>query len=147
MSDFTGYRLRGQELVCSMPIASGTVVEVGDLVKLSGGNIEKMGATTDNLVFAGVAVEAHGASDPAGRIGVALRNGQVVYKYPLDAATTILIGDLLQANTSSPQNTLTKSTTDAIAMAVKEGTSITEVECILLLGYTTALFRQVGDAS
>jgi len=147
MSDFTGYRLRGEELICSMPIASGSVVEVGDMLKLSGGNVERMGATTDNLVFIGVAVEAHAATDSADRIGVALRNAQVQYKYPLEAATTVAIGDLLQANTTSPHNTLTKSATDAIAMAVKEGTSITAVEVVFLLPAQTGAIRLVGDAS
>jgi hypothetical protein len=148
MSDFDGAKfVRGYELIQALPIASGTVVDVGDLVKISGGNVEPMGATTDNLVFVGVAKEAHAATDGAGQISVALRNVNAIYRMTLDAAATIAVGANLQAYTSDPEKKLTPSDTDPIATCVKGGTSVTEVDVVFSLPGTTTGIDLVGDAS
>lgn len=149
MSDFGGALfVRGQELIQALPIASGTVVEVGDLCKMSGGNVEALGATTDNLVFIGVAKEAHGASDAAGLISVALPNAGAVYRLPLDAAASVAVGANLQAYTSAPSKKLTGSDTDAIATAVEATTSLAFIHVIFKLpAGTTSSVRFVGDAS
>lgn len=131
MSDFDGALfLRGVELIEDFPIASGTVVEVGDLVKLSGGNVEPMGATTDNLVFIGVAKEAHAATEGATRIGVAIANGNAVYRMTLDQASTFAVNNKFQAYTSDPEKKLVDSDTDYIAIAVREGSSATTADVI-----------------
>jgi uncharacterized RmlC-like cupin family protein len=147
MSDFTGLKVQGHELVKQLPALSGSTIEIGDLLKLSGGTVERMGATTDNLVFIGVAKEAHASTEAAKNISVALRIPTAIYNYPLEAATTVAVGDLLQANTTAPHNTLTKSATDAIAMAVEAGTSITDVDVVFMLPAQTGSIRLVGDAS
>ena len=148
MSDFGGAKfVRGVELCQALPIASGIVVEVGDLVKISGGNIEPLGATTDNLVFVGVAKEAHASTDGAGFVTVAVRNAGAIYRCSLDQAATIAIGANLQAYTSDPEKTLTPSDTDPIAVCVKGGTSVTEVDVIFSLPGGTAVLDLVGDAS
>ncbi len=149
MSDFDGALfVRGQELIQALPIASGTVVEIGDMVKMSGGAVEPMGATTDNLVFFGVAKEAHGASDPAGLISVALPNAGAVYKVNLDAAASLAVGANMQAYTSDPEKKLTASDTDAIATVVEKTTSLTYAHVIFKLpAGTTSSVRFVGDAS
>jgi hypothetical protein len=148
MSDFGGaVFVRGYELIQALDIASGTVVEVGDLVKLSGGAVEACGATTDNLVFIGVAKEAHGASDGAGKISVALRNALAIYRIPLDAAASIGIGDNLQMYTSAPSKKLTASNTDAVASAVEKTSSSAYIHVVFSLPAKTSGPRYVGDAS
>jgi hypothetical protein len=148
MSNYDGPRwLREDETIQALPVASGTVIEVGDMVKISGGNVEPCAATTDNLAFIGVAKEAHGATDPADRISVAVRNASSIYKAQLDAATTVAIGDLLQLYTSDPEKKLAKSATDPVAMAVSGGTSITEVDVMFILPAQTGSIRLVGEAS
>jgi len=148
MSNYDGPRhLREDEAIQALPIASGTVVDVGDMVKISGGNIEPCAATTDNLVFIGVAKEAHTATQGADRISVAIRNAHAIYKVQLDAATTVAIGDLLQLYTSDPEKKLAKSATDPVAMAVSGGTSITEVDVMFILPAQTGSIRLVGEAS
>jgi hypothetical protein len=148
MSDFGGLLfVRGTELIQALDIASGTVVEIGDLVKLSGGNVEASGATTDNLVLIGVAKEAHAATDPAGKISVALRNAQAIYLANLDAAASVGIGDNLQMYTSSPSKKLTPSNTDCIACSVQKTSSATTVEVVLTLPAKTSGPRFVGEAS
>lgn len=141
MSDFAGLLfLRGVELMIAHDIASGVVVEVGDYVKSSGGTVLACAATTDDLAFIGRAVEAHGATDAAGKITVALRNAGAVYLATLDAAASLNQGDLLQLYTSAPSKKLTKSTTDPVAMAVQKTSSALTVEVVLLLP------AQVGTA-
>lgn len=148
MSDFAGLLfLRGQELVIAHDIASGVVVEIGDMVKTSGGTVLACAATTDDLAFIGRAVEAHGATDPATKISVAVRNAGAVYLATLDAAASINQGDLLQLYTSAPSKKLTKSTTDPVAMAVQKTTSNVNVEVMLLIPNQTGAIRLVGDAS
>jgi uncharacterized RmlC-like cupin family protein len=149
MSDFAGLLfIRGTELIIAHDIASGVVVEVGDMVKSSGGTCLACAATTDDIAFFGVAKEAHGATDPAGKISVALRNAHAVYLATLDAAASINQGDLLQIYTSAPSKKLTKSTTDPVAMAVQKTASLTTVEVVLLLpAQVGTAFSLVGAAT
>src|SRR6266850_2870027 len=133
MADFGGLLLlRGFEIIEDMPVASGAVIEIGDMVKTTGTVVLASAATTDDLTMIGVAKEAHGASDPASRISVAIRNSQAVYLANLDAAATVTIGELLQMYTSSPSKKLTPSNTDAVACVIKPGTSVTTCEVMLL---------------
>jgi hypothetical protein len=127
-----------------IPIASGTVVEIGDLVKKSSGDALRMATSTDNLDFMGVAFQAHGAGDAAGSIRVGKPSGIDTYEYDLDASTSFEVGDLFQFNDAQK---LKKSTTDAIAMAVKAGTSVTKAEVVFLIPAKSAGPRAIGDAS
>lgn len=136
--------VRGTETLQALPIASGVVVEIGTHLKLSGGVVEPVAAATDNLAFIGVAKEAHRATDPAGKITVALPNAEAIYRVQLDAASTWVVGDLFQLNSTQK---LAKNTTDPVAVAVNAGTSATEVEVMYLLPNTAAGLRFVGDAS
>lgn len=148
MSDFAGAMfVRGEELIQALPVASGGVIEVGDLVKLSGGNVIACAATTDDLTFIGVAREAHYATDGAKNISVAIRNAGAVYRVPLDAAASISAGDLMQLYTSAPSKKLTKSTTDPVAMAVETTSSSAFLHVMFLLPNTAGAVRLVGDAS
>ena len=148
MSDFGGLLfLRGFELIEDMAVASGTVIEIGDMLKTTGTVVLPAAATTDNLAFIGVAKEAHYATDPASRISVAVRNAQAIYLANLDAAATVTIGELLQMYTSAPSKKLTPSTTDAIAMVAKAATSSLTCEVILSIPNQTGSIRLVGDAS
>ena len=148
MSNYEGPRhLREDEAIQHLPVASGVVIEVGDMVMISGGTIEPCGATTDNLKFIGVAKEAHTATEGARDISVSVRNAHAIYRVTLDAATTVAPGDLLQLYTSDPEKKLAKSATDPVAMCVRGGTSVTDVDVQFLLGAQTGAIRQVGDAS
>lgn len=146
--DFDGLLyLRGFELIEDMAVASGVVIAIGDMVKTTGTVVLDSAATTDDLTMIGVAKEAHYATDPAGSISVAIRNGQAIYRANLDAAATVTIGELLQMYTSSPAKKLTPSNTDAVAMVVKAGTSVLQCEVVLLIPNVTNGPRIVGDAS
>ncbi|RPJ55482.1 MAG: hypothetical protein EHM12_12130 [Dehalococcoidia bacterium] len=136
--------VRGQETLQALPIGSGVVVEIGTHLKLSGGLVTPVAAATDNLAYIGVAKEAHRAVEGAGKITVALPNAEAIYRVPLDAASTWVVGDLFQLNSTQK---LAKNTTDAVAVAVNAGTSATEVEVMYLLPNTTGGLRFVGDAS
>ncbi|QOR55520.1 MAG: hypothetical protein UMS36scaffold28_10 [Phage 59_13] len=139
--------LREDEAIQDFPVASGVAIAVGEMLIISGSNVKPATATTDNLKLIGVAKEAHASTEGANRISVAIRNAHAVYKVSLDAATTVAPGDLLQMYTSAPSTKLVKSATDAVAMAVKGGTSVTTVEVQFLLPAQTGSIRLVGDAS
>jgi len=143
MSNKFNYR-SGPRDVMRVPIASGTVVEIGDLLKLTSNRALKMATSTDNLTFVGVAEEAHAATDPSGSIAVAVPNLLTAYEYDLDAETAILFGDALQWNADK---TLKKSTTDAIATACRSELAATKVLCRFRLNGVSALQGLVGDAS
>lgn len=148
MSDFAGAMfVRGEELIQALPVASGGVIEVGDMLKVSGGNVLVAAATTDDVTLIGIAREAHYATDPAKPISVALFNGGAVYRVPLDAAASINVGDLLQLYTSAPSKKLTKSATDPVAMAVETTVSSAFIHVVFLLPATTGAIRLVRDAS
>lgn len=139
--------LREDEAIQALPVASGVLIEVGDMLKISGGNVEPCAATTDNLAFIGIAKEAHLATQGADQISVAIRNAHAIYRVQLDAATTIAIGDLLQLYNTDAEKKLVKSAADAVAMCVKGGTNVTEVDVQFLLPAQTGSNRLVGDAS
>ncbi len=143
MSDTFAYR-SGPRETSTYEIASGTVVEVGELLKLSSGKVLAMATSTDNLTFVGVAAEAHGATDPSGSIQVYRPNNMTVFEYALNAATDITVEDALQYNAA---RTLKKSTTDAIANAVKSKLQATSVLCTFRLKHATGNGDGVGDAS
>lgn len=148
MADFGGLLfLRGLEVIAQLAVASGTVIEIGDLLKFSGSTVEPMGATTDNLVFIGVAKEAHYATDPAALISVALPTATAVYRANLDAAASLAIGANLQAYTSAPSKKLTASDTDSIAAAIQQTTSLATVEVVLKISNKAGGPRFVGDNS
>lgn len=147
-SDFDGVLfLRGVEVIARLPIASGTVVTIGEMLKYSGSALEVMGATTDNLIFIGIAKEAHAATDPAGYISVALPTATAVYRANLDAAASLEAGANLQAYASAPSTKLTASDTDSIASTVEKTTSLAYIEVVFKIPNKTGGPRMVGDAS
>jgi hypothetical protein len=129
----------GFELNRAYPVGSGVLIEPGDLLKLSGGKVTAMTAASDNLTFIGKAVEAHQATLGSGEITVSLANGNVIFEYDLDAATDIAVNDELQWAT---KQSLKKSATDPIAVAVESKLQATSIRCVLKI---PALL--VGDAS
>lgn len=148
MSDFAGALwVRGEETIQALPALSGSTIEIGDLLKISGSTVERVGATTDNLIFIGVAKEAHYSTEGQKLISVAIRNGRAVYKIGLDAAATVAPGANLQMYTTTPHQVLTPSDTDAVAMAAQAVTSGLSLEVIFSLPNKTGGPRLVGDAS
>ena len=148
MADFDGLLfLRGFELIEDMPVASGTVISIGMILKTTGTVVLPCAATTDDLTMIGVAKEAHYATDSAGSISVAIANGQAIYRANLDAAATVTIGENLQLYTSAPSTKLTPSNTDPMAMVVKPGTSVLTCEVVLMLPNKTSGPRFVRRSS
>lgn len=145
MSDGAYFR-KGYELFWSWPIGSGTVIEVGDLLKVATAKAAKMAAASDNLDFIGAAKSAHGALDGSGTIQVWLPLPTMVFEYPLDAATDIAVGDGLQWNAAQK---VAKNATDAIATAVEAGLQKTTVRLVFRMPAATATNLRVGtgDAS
>lgn len=141
MSDGFYFR-KGYELFWSFPIASGTVVAVGDLLKSSTGKAVAMAATTDNLDFIGAAKSAHGATDGSGTIQVWLPLPVMIFEYPLDAATDITVGDALQWNAAQA---LKKSATDAIASAVESKLQATTIRCVFRTPSATSTNLRLGN--
>jgi len=132
-------KMNGYELTRAYPVGSGVLIEPGDLLKLSGGKITPMAAADDNLTFIGKAVERHAADAASGEITIALANANVIYEYDLDAATDIAVNDNLQWAT---KQSLSKSDTDPIAVAVESKLQATKIRCVL-----KAPAKMVGDAS
>lgn len=145
MSDYFGYR-KGAELFWTWPIASGTVVEAGDLLANSSGKAVRMATTTDNLNFIGAAASAHAATDPSTTIQVHMPVPVNVFEYALNAATDITIGDALQWN---DEQKLKKDTTDPIATAVESKLAATTIRCIFRMpaATSTQIRLGTGDAS
>ena len=143
MSNKYNYRT-GPKTIERVPIASGTVVEFGDLLKLSSGRAVLMATTTDNLTFIGVAEEAHAATDPSGSISVSVPNGQAVYEYDLNAATDVVFGAAYQWN---DDKTLKASTTDAIATAVRSELAASTALVKFRLNAVASSLGVLGDAS
>lgn len=131
--------INGYELLRALPVASGAVIDIGEHLQLSAGLVTPVVTSTDNLVFIGVAKEAHRATDPAGDLTVALRNAQAIYEVELDAATDITAGDALQLNGNQA---LKKSATDPVAIAVETKLAATKVRVIYKIPATF-----IGDAS
>jgi hypothetical protein len=115
----------GVENTHPLPVAPATAIDAGELVMLVAGEIVPVAAITDNLAFAGVARGAKRVEDTnVDKIVVSRPNATARWKAPLDAATDIVVGDLLAISDSK---TLTKSAVDAIAEAVETKDDATEV--------------------
>lgn len=143
MADTFTYRT-GPKTVRRIPIASGTVVENGDLLKLASGRALRQATTTDNLTFIGVAAEAHTATDPSGSIDVYVPNPLTVFEYDLDSATDITYGDALQWN---DEQKVKKATTDAIATAVESKLSASNILLCFRIPNPSGNLGHIGDAS
>lgn len=145
MSDGFYYR-KGFELFWSWPIASGTVVEVGDLLKNSSGKAARMVSGAENLDFIGVAKSAHAATDTSGTIQVYLPVPVMIFEYPLDAATDVVIGNELAFNATQK---LTKNATNPIATAVESKLQATAIRCVFRMpaASSTNIRLGTGDAS
>jgi hypothetical protein len=143
MANKYNYR-SGPKEVRRVPVASGTVIEIGELLKLSSGRAAKMATSTDNLTFIGVAEEAHAATDPSGSISVAAPNAQTVYEYDLNAATDVVVGAAYQWNADK---TLKASTTDPIATAVRSELAASTALVVFRLSAVSSSLGEVGDAS
>lgn len=140
MSDGFYFR-KGFELFWSFPVASGTVIEIGDLLKNSSGKAARMATTTDNLNFVGPAKSAHGAADASGTLQAWMPLPVMVFEYPLNAATDVTIGDALQWNAAQ---TLKKSATAAIATAVESKLQATTIRCVFRMPAATATQIRLG---
>ncbi len=143
MADKFNYR-SGPAQIQRLPIASGTVVEIGELLKISSGKVLKMATSTDNLTFIGVAADAHAATEPSGTIGVYFPHPMTVFEYDLNAATSVVAFDNLQFNADK---TLKVSGTDAIATAVESKLTATTVLVAFKIPNVSGAIRFVGDAS
>lgn len=145
MADYFGFR-KGRELFWTWPVSSGTVVEVGDLLKNNSNRVARMATTTDNLNFIGVAKSAHASTDASGSIQVWMPIPVMTFEYALNASTDISVGDALQWNAAQ---TLKKSATTPIATAVEAKLSATTIRCVLRMPAATATQIRLGtgDAS
>ena len=142
MAEAFNYR-SGPKTVRRVPIASGVAVETGDLVMLSSGRARLMSGASDNLRFIGVAAETHLSTQASGSISVYVPNPLTVFEYDLDSSTAITIFDDLQYNAAK---TLSKSTTDPIAVAAESKLAATKVLCTFTMP-SNANVSFVGDAS
>jgi len=129
----------GYELNRAYPVGSGVLIEVGDLLKLSGGKVTPMTAASDNLTFIGKAVERHESTAGSGEITIALANANTIYEYDLDSATDVAVDANLAFN---DKQSLTASDTDPIAKAIESKLQATSIRCVLKLPA-----GMVGDAS
>lgn len=135
----------GSELLRAFPVGSGVVIDIGDHLTLTAGKMVPVANTTDNLIFIGVAKEAHRAVDPSGEITVAVRNANGIYEVDLDSSTTIVVGDFLASDGTNQD--LTKNATDPIAIAMESKVSADSIRCIYTLPATTAGLNFIGDAA
>lgn len=135
------YFRKGRELFWTWPIGSGTVVEVGDILKVSSGKALRMATTTDNLNFIGAAKSAHGTLDISGTIQVWMPLPIMIFEYPLNAATDISVGDALQFNAAQA---LKKSATTPIATAVEAKLQATTIRCVFRMPAATATQIRLG---
>jgi len=145
MSDGFYFR-KGRELFWTWPIASGTVVEIGDMLKVSSARATRMTSGAENLDFIGPARSAHKSTDSSGTIQVWLPVPVEIFEYPLDAATDIAVGDNLAF---SAVQTLTKNATNPIATAVEAKLQATKIRCVFRMPAATSTNIRLGtgDAS
>lgn len=145
MSDGFYFR-KGYELFWTWPIGSGTVVEIGDLLKNSSGKAARQATTTDNLDFIGPAKGAHASTDASTTIQVWLPLPIMVFEYTLNAATDVVIGNALQWNAAQ---TLKVSATDPIATAVESKLAATTIRVVFRMPAATSTNIRLGtgDAS
>lgn len=109
------YYRYGPKVTVDIPIAAAVVIDKGDLVMLTANLAVRMAATTDNLVFIGVADEAHTAADAAGTIRVIVPTPGTVFEFPC-TSTTFAFGQGFQW--AAAQN-LALNETDQICVAVE----------------------------
>lgn len=140
------YFRKGFELFWSAAIGSGTVIDIGDILRISSGKAARFASVANNLDFIGVAKSAHGALDGSGTIQVWIPVPVTIFEYPLDTATTVVIGDALAW---SANQVLTKSATDSIATAVEGGLAKTTIRCVFRMPAATSTNIRLGtgDAS
>lgn len=140
------YFRKGFELFWTVPVASGTVIEIGDLLYQSSGKAALMRSGGDNLDFIGPAKSAHGATDPSTTIQVWLPLPVMIFEYPLDAATDIAIGDALAWSAAQK---VTKNSTNPIATAVEAGLQKTTIRLVFRMPAATSsnIRLGTGDAS
>jgi hypothetical protein len=147
MSDYFGYR-KGEKLLWSWPVASGTVIEIGDLLKNSSRKAALMATTTDNHDFIGAAHSAHGATDPSTTITVYMPLPTMVHEYPLAAATDISIGGNL---VWSAKQALTNSDTNPIATAIESKLQATKIRVVFKMpaieSSSSSIRLGTGDAT
>lgn len=144
MSDGFYFR-KGRELFWTWPIASGTVVEIGDLLKASSGKAARMATSTDNLNFIGPSRQGHASTDASTTIQVWMPIPVMTFEYPLDASTDITVGDFLQFNAAQK---VKKSSSNRIGTAVESKLSATKIRLVFSLPAATATnLRLVGEAS
>jgi hypothetical protein len=142
MSDGFYYRKGpNPEMIWPVPVGSGTVVEIGDILKLSTGKAVVMVTSTDGLDFIGTAASAHASTDASGTISVYMPLPFMVFEYPLDAATDITVGDALRFNTKQKLN---KSTTNAIATAYESKLQATTIRCVFRMPAATSGHVRLG---
>ncbi len=140
MSDGFYFR-KGREQFWTWPIASGSVVEIGDILKNNSARALRMATSTDNLNFIGSARSAHAATDPSGTIQVWMPLPTMTFEYPLDAATDIAVGDAVQFNAAQK---VKKSATGAIATAVEAKLQATKIRCVFRMPAATATQIRLG---
>jgi hypothetical protein len=107
-----------------VPVASATSIEIGDMVKTSGGLGTAVSAATDNLTLHAVSMQDHDANSGAKTLNMIRVKPGVLYRFALNAATDITYGDELQI---SGAQELKKSGTDPVANAVETKTGATDV--------------------
>ena len=132
------YRYGKQEFV-QVPVATGTAVEIGDMLKLDTGLGVVVTAAGDNLTLHAIALQAHVADSGATTIRCALVKPGVVWEFTLNASTSITYGDELQI---SGAQELKKSGTDPVAIAVETDAAATKIKCTFM---SSVLLT--GDAS
>jgi len=138
MANTNVYRYGKQDFV-ALPVATGTAVEIGDMLKLDTGLGVVVTAATDNLALHAIAMQAHVADSGATTIRCSLLKPGVVYEFALNAETSITYGDKLQI---SGAQELKKSGTDPVAIAVETNATATKIRCIFM---SSVLLT--GDAS
>ena len=143
MADLFTFR-SGLRLSRPVPVASGVVIQIGELCKLSGCKATPVVTTTDNLTFIGPAAQAHGALDGSGTVNIDVPHPLAVYEYTLNATTDIAILDALQINSKSK---VKKSATTQIARADESKLQATTISLRFNLPAVTSGIRFVGDQS
>jgi len=120
---------------------STTVIAIGDLLKSTSGKLLPMASSTDNLSFRGVAHRAHPSGDVFNEVTYYRPGENTIFEFTLDASTDVVIGDEL-AMAAGDYTKLTKTTTDAIFVAVETLAGATTIRCKMKLPET-----EIGDAS
>jgi predicted RecA/RadA family phage recombinase len=145
MSDGFYFR-KGYELFWTVPVASGTVIAIGDLLYITSGKAALMRSGGDNLDFIGPAKSAHGATDPSTTLQVYLPAPWMIFEYPLDAATDVSVGNNLAWNAAQK---LTKNDTNPIATAMASKLQATKIRCVFRMPAATSTNIRLGtgDAS